>query len=236
LVRVKAAGVGLWDTLIREGRVELQPLPLILGSELSGIVEGIGADVLGFKLGDEVYGAANEQFSGAYVEYALSSARMMAPKPRSWSLSCHLFLRKHKPVMARSVLLRGGDDSAAEHDHGTLRPRKTRYGCGDGAPSGLGTKGLAASTEPDSSNSERWVQDSERWHKLWPTCATSHKRSTIDEALAKCRRDEERWWVAELLRLNAQLILIAEDTDAAARGAPSSSGLPKPDGPPRRLG
>jgi NADPH:quinone reductase-like Zn-dependent oxidoreductase len=38
LVRVKAAGVGNWDALIREGKVELQPLPLILGSELSGIV------------------------------------------------------------------------------------------------------------------------------------------------------------------------------------------------------
>jgi NADPH:quinone reductase-like Zn-dependent oxidoreductase len=39
-------------------------LPLILGSELAGIVEGIGADVSGFKLSDEVYGATNEQFSG----------------------------------------------------------------------------------------------------------------------------------------------------------------------------
>src|SRR5215510_4932132 len=35
LVRVKAAGVGNWDALIREGKVVLQPLPLILGSELS---------------------------------------------------------------------------------------------------------------------------------------------------------------------------------------------------------
>ena len=41
LVRVKAAGVGNWDALIREGKVELQPLPLTHGSELSGIVEAI---------------------------------------------------------------------------------------------------------------------------------------------------------------------------------------------------
>jgi NADPH:quinone reductase-like Zn-dependent oxidoreductase len=85
LVRVKAAGVGHWDALIREGKVELQPLPLILASELSGIVEGIGADVSGFKLGDEVYGATNEQFSGAYAEYALPWARRMAPKPKTLS-------------------------------------------------------------------------------------------------------------------------------------------------------
>jgi NADPH:quinone reductase-like Zn-dependent oxidoreductase len=83
LVRVKAAGVGNWDALIREGQVELQPLPLILGAELSGIVEAIGAEVSGFEPDDEVYGATNEQFSGAYAEYALASARMMAQQPRT---------------------------------------------------------------------------------------------------------------------------------------------------------
>jgi NADPH:quinone reductase-like Zn-dependent oxidoreductase len=85
LVRVKAAGVGKWDALIREGKAQLQPLPLILGSELSGIVEGIGADVSGFKLGDEVYGATNEQFSGAYAEYAVPFAKKMAQKPNTLS-------------------------------------------------------------------------------------------------------------------------------------------------------
>ena len=83
LVRVKAAGVGNWDALIREGKVQLQSLPLILGSELSGIVEAIGAEVSGFELGDEIYGATNEQFSGASAEYALPLARKMAQKPKT---------------------------------------------------------------------------------------------------------------------------------------------------------
>lgn len=83
LVRVKAAGVGNWDSLIREGKIKLQALPIVLGSELSGIVEAIGAQVSGFKLGDEVYGATNEQFSGAYAEYALALARRMAQKPKT---------------------------------------------------------------------------------------------------------------------------------------------------------
>ena len=83
LVRVKAAGVGNWDALIREGKIELQPLPLILGAELSGIVEAIGPEVSGFKPGDEVYGATNEQFSGAYAEYAPASAGMISHKPKS---------------------------------------------------------------------------------------------------------------------------------------------------------
>jgi NADPH:quinone reductase-like Zn-dependent oxidoreductase len=85
LVRVKAAGVGNWDALIREGKVVLQPLPLTLGSELSGIVEGIGSDVSGFELGDQVYGGTNKQFSGAYAEYALPMAAMMAHKPKTLS-------------------------------------------------------------------------------------------------------------------------------------------------------
>src|SRR5262249_28334266 len=74
-----------WDALIRENKVQLQPLPLILGSELSGIVEAMGTEVSGFKLGDEVYGATNEQFSGAHAEYAPPSARMMAQNPRTLS-------------------------------------------------------------------------------------------------------------------------------------------------------
>jgi NADPH:quinone reductase-like Zn-dependent oxidoreductase len=81
LVRVKAAGVGNWDALIREGKVQLQPLPLILGSELAGVVEGVGADVSGFNIGDEVYGATNEQYCGAYAEYALPFAKLLARKP-----------------------------------------------------------------------------------------------------------------------------------------------------------
>jgi NADPH:quinone reductase-like Zn-dependent oxidoreductase len=82
LVRVRAAGVGPWDALVREGKSGLkQPLPLILGSELSGIVEAVGEEVAGFKPGDEVYGATNAMFTGAYAEYSLASAAMMAYKP-----------------------------------------------------------------------------------------------------------------------------------------------------------
>ena len=39
LVRVKAAGVGNWDALVREGKLPNEQLPLILGYELAGIVE-----------------------------------------------------------------------------------------------------------------------------------------------------------------------------------------------------
>ena len=72
LVHVKAAGVGNWDALVREGKIPNEPLPLILGYELSGIVEAIGPDVSGFMSGDEVYEATGEQLTEAYAESLLS--------------------------------------------------------------------------------------------------------------------------------------------------------------------
>jgi NADPH:quinone reductase-like Zn-dependent oxidoreductase len=82
LVRVKAAGVGPWDALIREGKsVVKSSLPLILGSDLSGLIEEIGPGVSDFKAGDEVYGVTNPDFCGAYAEFAVASASMVARKP-----------------------------------------------------------------------------------------------------------------------------------------------------------
>ena len=83
LVRVKAAGVGPWDALIREGKSKVSPRPpLTLGSDLSGVVETIGPGVADFRVGDGVYGVTNAQFCGAHAEFALASAGMVAGKPR----------------------------------------------------------------------------------------------------------------------------------------------------------
>src|SRR5215831_12067987 len=82
LVRVAAAGVGPWDTLIREGKSKVAPPPpLTLGSDLSGVVEAVGVGVTEFKNGDEVYGVTNPQFYGANAEYAIAIATMIALKP-----------------------------------------------------------------------------------------------------------------------------------------------------------
>ncbi len=83
LVRVEAAGVGPWDALIRSHTSVVQvPLPITLGSDLSGVIEEIGPGVSGFNVGDEVYGVTNPDFCGAYAEYAVASAAMVARKPQ----------------------------------------------------------------------------------------------------------------------------------------------------------
>jgi NADPH:quinone reductase-like Zn-dependent oxidoreductase len=56
---------------------------LILGSDLSGVVEATGPGVTKLKAGDEVYGVTNSAFLGSYAQYALASHMMIAQKPRS---------------------------------------------------------------------------------------------------------------------------------------------------------
>jgi NADPH:quinone reductase-like Zn-dependent oxidoreductase len=84
LVKVEAAGVGPWDGWIRAGKSALpQPLPLTLGSDLSGEIVAVGLGVSELGVGDQVYGVTNSQFIGGYAEYALASAAMVSKKPTS---------------------------------------------------------------------------------------------------------------------------------------------------------
>ena len=54
LTRVRATGVGPWDSWIRSGKSVLpQPLPLTLGSDLAGTVEEIAEGVTEFRPGDD---------------------------------------------------------------------------------------------------------------------------------------------------------------------------------------
>jgi NADPH:quinone reductase-like Zn-dependent oxidoreductase len=84
LVKVKAIGVGPWDGWIRAGNSALpQPLPLTLGSDLSGEIAAVGPGVSDLRVGDQVYGVTNPRFIGAYAEYALAIAAMVSGKPAS---------------------------------------------------------------------------------------------------------------------------------------------------------
>src|SRR4029434_192824 len=83
VVRVKAAGIGPWDGLIRSGKSVLpHPLPFTLGSDLSGEVDSVGAGVAHLKICDEVFSVTHERFTGAYADYAVARAAMLAPKPK----------------------------------------------------------------------------------------------------------------------------------------------------------
>jgi NADPH:quinone reductase-like Zn-dependent oxidoreductase len=93
LVRVHAVGVNPPDWYLRDGYerqrlpAELRPtitLPAIPGSDVSGVVEGIGEDVEGFSVGDEVFGMLRFPSYGesaAYAEYVAAPASHLAHKP-----------------------------------------------------------------------------------------------------------------------------------------------------------
>ena len=82
LVRVQTAGVGPWDGWIRAGHSALpQPLPLTLGSDLSGVVVALGSAVTDLASGDEVFGVTNARFTGAYAQYALAERGMITRRP-----------------------------------------------------------------------------------------------------------------------------------------------------------
>jgi NADPH:quinone reductase-like Zn-dependent oxidoreductase len=84
VVKVEAAGIGPWDALVRSGKSALpQPLPLILGSDVSGTLESKGEGVEEYHVGDEVFGVTNERFTGAYTEYAVAKVGMLACKPKT---------------------------------------------------------------------------------------------------------------------------------------------------------
>ena len=80
LIRVEAAGVGVWDPFEREGEfveiMNIQPkFPYVLGTDGAGTVAGAGKDVKNFKEGDRVYAAslANPK-GGFYSEYTAVKA------------------------------------------------------------------------------------------------------------------------------------------------------------------
>lgn len=86
LIRVHAAGINPADWKIRQGYLQDKfpfPLPLILGYDLSGVVEAIGDNVTTLKPGDAVYAMLPLNQLGAYAEYVVAKAALLAPKPTS---------------------------------------------------------------------------------------------------------------------------------------------------------
>src|SRR5215208_2055649 len=70
LVRVGAVAVNPIDTYIRGGLIKASlPLPYILGCDLAGVVEEVGANVKQFGRGDRVWGT-NQGLQGRQGTFA----------------------------------------------------------------------------------------------------------------------------------------------------------------------
>ena len=89
LVRVHAAGLdrGTWHLMtgtpyaVRLAMGLTRPRQPILGRDLAGVVEAVGADVTRFAPGDEVFGMG----TGSFAELAVAPEGKLAPKPPNLS-------------------------------------------------------------------------------------------------------------------------------------------------------
>jgi len=85
LVRVSVAAVNPLDWKIRSGALQAMlptAFPAVLGNEIAGVVEAVGAGVAGFGIGDRVVGFTT---SGAYGELVATSAERLAAIPDALS-------------------------------------------------------------------------------------------------------------------------------------------------------
>lgn len=85
LLRVRAASVNFPDLLMTRGEYQFKPpLPFTPGLDLAGEVAALGADVIGFDVGDAVVGGAR---LGGFAEYAVVEAAGLNPKPEALSFA-----------------------------------------------------------------------------------------------------------------------------------------------------
>src|SRR5712671_894935 len=92
LLRVEAAGVGVWDPYEREGEFakmfgQKPRFPYVLGSDGAGTVAAVGEQVRNFKEGDRAYALALANPKGGfYAEYAVVKADNVSPIPKKLSV------------------------------------------------------------------------------------------------------------------------------------------------------
>lgn len=86
LIRVYATTINPFDCAVRAGYMGQYfnyTFPLILGTDVSGVVEEVGTGVTDVAPGDIVYTRAGIYRDGAHAEYVLAIAADVVPKPQS---------------------------------------------------------------------------------------------------------------------------------------------------------
>jgi NADPH:quinone reductase-like Zn-dependent oxidoreductase len=88
LVDIRAASINPLDMLVRNGDfkqlLKYRP-PFVLGHDVAGVVTRVGAEVRGFRVGDEVYSRPRDLRIGTFAELIAIDAGDVALKPRSLS-------------------------------------------------------------------------------------------------------------------------------------------------------
>jgi len=83
LIKVMATSVNPVDIKVRQGHDKFakRTFPVILGWDVSGVIEKVGNKVDDFTVGDEVFARPNVARNGTYAEYVAVQAKEISPKP-----------------------------------------------------------------------------------------------------------------------------------------------------------
>jgi len=125
LVEVKAIGVNPVDVKVRAPKDAVEKAPRVLGWDAAGVVQAVGSEVSGFKIGDRVFYAGDITRPGSNSEFQLVDERIVGHMPQSLSFEQAaalplttitaweaLFERLHVPpaatASAKSILIIGG--------------------------------------------------------------------------------------------------------------------------------
>ncbi|MBK8953775.1 MAG: NAD(P)-dependent alcohol dehydrogenase [Chitinophagaceae bacterium] len=127
LIKVVASSVNEWDNGLISGKGLLtrllgglfKPKNKILGADVAGVIEAVGANIKKFKSGDEVFGDIAGAGFGAFAEYVCAPEKMLAKKSQKMSfeqaaalpqagLLALQGLRYKKPLKAGQHLLING--------------------------------------------------------------------------------------------------------------------------------
>lgn len=91
LVRVRAASINPHDLIVRSGKLRIvtrSKFPLGTGLDFAGEIADVGSKVVGFGVGDHVWGTVpvtGKHISAAAAEYVATPADRVAPMPEGFS-------------------------------------------------------------------------------------------------------------------------------------------------------
>jgi len=151
LVRVHAVGLNPPDWYLRDGYKMLPPewqpavsFPVILGTDISGVVDAVADDVKSFAIGDEVYSMVRFPSglaggSRAYAQYVSVPATEIALKPKSIS-HAHAAAAPMSLLTAWQFMIEQGHDiqnPLQPHRHEPV-PLKNKTVVVNGAAGGVG--------------------------------------------------------------------------------------------------
>ncbi|MGB1226191.1 MAG: quinone oxidoreductase family protein, partial [Mycobacterium sp.] len=112
LIKSEAVGVNFIDTYFRSGLYP-RAVPFVVGTEVCGTIEAVGADVAALTVGDRVVTA---QSIGAYADYCLAPADFVAYVPDGVAadvaasallkgMTAHYLIKSTYPVQQRDTVL-----------------------------------------------------------------------------------------------------------------------------------